>query len=171
MSAADKLQGMALSNGWTVTRHIAKNPNGTGGNFSQSYEVRNGDKRGFLKAFDFSPAFDPGVDTTMAIQALVESYNHERDILAHCSERKLSRVVIALEHGSVQVPGLSQIEGRVFYLIFELADCDVRVQMDMKTRFDGLWCIRALKDVTLGLFQVHKEMIAHQDAKPSNVLA
>jgi len=31
--------------------------------------------------------------------------------------------------------------------------------------------MRALKDVTLGLHQVHREMIAHQDAKPSNVLA
>lgn len=171
MSAADKLQGLTLENGWVVTRHLARNPNGTGGTFSQSYEVKNGAKRGFLKAFDFSAAFDPGVDTAGAIQILVESYNHERDILGYCGDRKLSNVVIAMDHGSIQVPGLSQMEGRVFYLIFELADCDVRVQMDTTKSFDALWCMRALKDVTLGLHQVHKEMIAHQDAKPSNVLA
>lgn len=31
--------------------------------------------------------------------------------------------------------------------------------------------MRAIKDVTHGLHQIHKEMIAHQDTKPSNVLA
>jgi eukaryotic-like serine/threonine-protein kinase len=35
---------------------------------------------------------------------------------------------------------------------------------------DVLWCMRALRDVSLGLHQVHREMIAHQDMKPSNVL-
>ncbi|WP_116091840.1 protein kinase domain-containing protein [Sphingomonas crusticola] len=171
MSAADQLTGLTLDNGWIVSKHLARNPNGTGGTFSQSYEVANGEKRGFLKAFDFSEAFDPGVDTVEAIRILVESYNHERDILDHCSDRRLSNVVIAIDHGSVQVPGLGQMEGRVFYLIFEMADSDVRVQMDVTKRFDALWCMRALKDVTLGLYQVHKEMIAHQDTKPSNVLA
>lgn len=171
MSAADKLEGLTLEGGWVVTNHLARNPNGTGGTFSQSYEVKLGSRCGFLKAFDFSEAFDPGVDTAEAIQILVESYNHERDILKYCGDRKLSNVVIAIDHGSVQVPGLNQMEGRVFYLIFEMADCDVRVQMDTTKSFDTLWCMRALKDVTLGLHQVHKEMIAHQDAKPSNVLA
>ena len=31
--------------------------------------------------------------------------------------------------------------------------------------------MRALKDVCLGLWQVHRELIAHQDVKPSNVLS
>lgn len=170
MSAADQLAGLTLQNGWQVTRHLTRNPNGTGGTFSQSYEVKNGNRVGFLKAFDFSQAFDQGVDTVEAIQNLVEAYNHERDVLSHCGERRLSNVVLAIDHGSVQVPGLSQMEGRVFYMIFEMAEGDVRVQMDLSSRFDALWCMRALRDVCLGLHQVHREMIAHQDAKPSNVL-
>lgn len=170
MTAAEKLIGLTLENGWKVTRHLQRPDGATGGTFSQSYEVRNGDRVGFLKAFDFAPAFDPGVDTAETIQILVEAYNHERDVLAHCGDRRLSNVVLAIEHGNVQVPGLSQMEGRVFYMIFEMARCDVRVQMDTKKQFDALWCMRALKDVCLGLHQVHREMIAHQDAKPSNVL-
>jgi eukaryotic-like serine/threonine-protein kinase len=170
MSAADQLVGLNLPNGWRVTRHLARHPNGTGGTFSQSYEVKNGDRIGFLKAFDFAPAFEPGVDTVSAIQILVDAYNHERDVLSHCRERRLSNVVLAIDNGSVQVPGLPTMEGRVFYMIFEMADGDVRVQMDVRTRFDMLWCMRALKDVCLALHQVHREMIAHQDAKPSNVL-
>jgi serine/threonine protein kinase len=171
MTAADQLAGLTLENGWEVVSLISRHPGSTGGVFSQSYEVRKGDKRGFLKAFDFSAAFNPGIDTVEALQILVGAYNHERDILGHCADQKLSKVVIAIDHGSVQVPNLSQMEGRVFYLIFEMADCDVRVQMDTSKSFDALWCMRALKDVTHGLHQVHKEMIAHQDTKPSNVLA
>jgi eukaryotic-like serine/threonine-protein kinase len=59
MTAADKLLGLELKNGWKVTKHIGRNPNGTGGTFSQSYEVEKGGKIGFLKAFDFWQAFEP----------------------------------------------------------------------------------------------------------------
>ena len=170
MSAADQLKGITLENGWKVTHHIARNPNGTGGTFSQSYEVQKADKRGFLKAFDFSGAFDPGVDTLTEVEKYIGDYTHEREVLRHCGERRLSNVVIAVDHGSVQVPNMSAIEGRVYYLIFEMAQCDVRVQMDVTKRLNTLTCMMALKDVTLGLFQVHKELIAHQDTKPSNVL-
>lgn len=171
MSAADKLLGLHLKDGWKVTRHLPRGPNSTGGMFSQSYIAEKGTAVGFLKAFDFSPAMEPDVDMANEIQKLIACYNHERAILDHCRGRRLSKVVVALDHGDVQVPGMGPMEGRVFYLIFEMAEGDVRVQMDTSTACDALWCMHALKDITLGLWQVHKEMIAHQDGKPSNVLA
>jgi serine/threonine protein kinase len=170
MSAADQLLGLSLANGWKVTGHLARNPNGTGGTFSQSYIAEKNGKIGFVKAFDFWEAFKPGVDTVTAIQILTAAYNHECDVLDHCGTRRLSKVVLAIDKGYVQVPGMGAMEGRVYYLIFEKAEGDVRCQMDTNKSFDALWCMRALKDVSLGLWQVHKEMIAHQDAKPSNVL-
>ena len=170
MSAADQLLGLHLENGWKVTRHLGRNPNGTGGTFSQGYVVEKPGKIGFLKAFDFWPAFEPGVDTASLIQALTSAYNYERDVLAHCGQKRLSRVVLAIDSGKVQVAGMSAMDGTVFYLIFEMAAGDVRVQMSTTTANGTLWCMRALRDVTLGLYQVHQEMIAHQDAKPSNVL-
>src|SRR5271155_5775863 len=94
----------------------------------------------------------------------------ERDILEHCKERKLSRVVVAVTHGYTQVGGLDPISGRVAYLIFELAESDVRRQVDIKSRLDCLICLSILDDVTLGLMQLHREAIAHQDLKPSNVM-
>lgn len=127
MTAASKLLGLVLLNEWKVTRHLARSPDATGGTFSESYEVRNGDRVGFLKAFDFSRAFEPDVDTTKRIEELVQDFNHEREVLSHCGNRRMSHVVVAIDHGSVQVPDLSQIEGRVFYMIFEMADGDVRV--------------------------------------------
>jgi serine/threonine protein kinase len=170
MSAAERLQGLALQKGWQVTRHLTRNPNGTGGTFSQSYEVRKDGKVGFLKAFDFARAFEAD-DPATALQVLTAAYNHERDVLKHCGDRRLSKVVLAIEHGHVQVPGMGPMEGRVFYLIFEMAEGDVRGQMDTETSCDALWCMRALRDVSLGLWQVHREMIAHQDTKPSNFLS
>lgn len=171
MSAAEKLEGLTLSNGWIVLEHLARNPNGSGGTFSQSYRVKRGEQVGFLKAFDFAHAFKPGADTTELIQLLTSAYNYEKAILAHCSHRRLSNVVLAMDHGHVQVPGLGEMEGRVFYLVFEMAEGDVRCQLDVNKSFDALWCMHALKDICLGLWQVNREMIAHQDVKPSNVLS
>ncbi|MDY0885379.1 protein kinase [Dongia soli] len=170
MTAAEKLEGMTLSGGWKVTKHLARRPNGSGGMFSHSYEVEKSDKRGFLKAFDFTDAFEPGAETIELLQILISAYHHEREILAHCRERRLSNVVLAIEHGNVDVPGYSQMEGRVYYLIFEMADGDVRCQMNTNLRLDNVWCMHVLKSVCLGLWQIHKEMIAHQDIKPSNIL-
>jgi serine/threonine protein kinase len=170
MSAADALEGLELQNGWKVTKRLNRSPGGSGGTFSQSYEAENAGRHGFVKAFDFWEAFEPGKDTLTILQALVSAYEHEKAILEHCRERRLSKVVLAIDHGQVQVPRYGNIEGRVYYLIFEMADNDIRCQMAVSTNFGTLVCMRALRDICLGLWQVHKEMIAHQDTKPSNIL-
>jgi serine/threonine protein kinase len=169
MSAAEQLEGMKLDGGWTVVKKVAHTPS-SGGMFSIPYIVIDSDgKEHFLKALDFSDAFNKA-DPARALQDLTSAYNHERDILEHCKERKLSRVVVAVTHGYTQVGGLDPISGRVAYLIFELAESDVRRQVDIKSRLDCLICLSILDDVTLGLMQLHREAIAHQDLKPSNVM-
>jgi serine/threonine protein kinase len=169
MNAAEHLVGMTLDGGWNVVRKIAHVPT-SGGMFSVPYIVadKNG-KEHFLKALDFSEAFNTP-DPARALQNMTSAYNHERDVLEHCRDRRLSRVVLAVTHGYAQVPGFSVIEGRVAYLIFELAESDVRKQVDLKNRLDCLISLSILNDVTLGMMQLHKEAIAHQDLKPSNVL-
>lgn len=170
MTAADHLLGLKLPGGWKVTQKLARSPNGTGGTFSQAYLVERDNQKGFLKAFDFWEAFEEGAETLEILQVLTAAYNHERGVLDHCQARRLSRVVVAVDHGHVQVPNFNQMEGRVYFLIFERADGDIRCQMDVLEKFDVEWSMQALKDVCLGLWQVHREMIAHQDTKPSNVL-
>src|ERR1700722_10146008 len=121
MSAAEQLEGMKLDGGWTVVKKVAHTPS-SGGMFSIPYIVIDSDgKEHFLKALDFSDAFNKA-DPARALQDLTSAYNHERDILEHCKERKLSRVVVAGTHGYTQVGGLAPISGLVAYLIFELAE-------------------------------------------------
>ena len=169
-SASTKLEGMTLPNGWKVVRRVLRNPNGSGGMFSHCYQVEKDGQRGFLKAFDFSAAFEPGTDAIRHLQIMTSAFEHERDILEICKEKRLSKVVIAIDHGQVQVDGFGEMEGRVYFLVFELADGDIRSQVDESARFNCLWSLRALRDVSLGLWQIHCQMVAHQDVKPSNVL-
>ena len=150
---------------------LLKHEFSSGGMFSVPYSVHDQDgKPHFLKAFDFSQAFEPGQDVIRVLASLTALYEHERDILDYFKVQRLSRVVTAIKHGYVRVPGMSTLDGTVYYLIFELASCDVRRQIDTEKRLNCVWCLQVLDDVTLGLWQAHRQAVAHQDLKPSNVL-
>ena len=56
------------------------------------------------------------------------------------------------------------------FLIFELADGDIRDSIDVSKAVSDQWRFQILHQTTLALLQLHKEKIAHQDLKPSNVL-
>lgn len=170
-SAAHKLLGLTLSEGWKISKKITRPMQSSGGNFSHGYVAEKNGKKAFVKALDFKEAFGTGVDTVTRLQELTSMYAHERDLLAICGEKRLSNVVVAIGHGSIDVPGMaSPMEGRAFYLIFELAESDVRIQVDTTTAKDTAWSLGVLYHTTLGLWQVHRQQIAHQDIKPSNVL-
>ena len=149
---------------------VKRPPFATGGMFSHGYWACNEGKFAFVKAFDFSKAFEPNANTLLILELLTASYKNERNILEHCRKKRLSNVVIAINHGSISVPDMGNIEGRVYYLIFERSDGDIRCQMDTTTASNGIWCMYVLRQTCLGLWQIHREFIAHQDLKPSNVL-
>jgi eukaryotic-like serine/threonine-protein kinase len=167
--ASANLDGLLLPTGWTVIRTVTPGADATGGQFSNAYVVSKDGTEGFLKAFDFSDAFRAN-NVIDALNQLTSAYMYERNLLLHCKEKRLRKVVVALEHGEVQVPNYDAMNGRVFYLIFHLAKGDMRNQISANGRLDEVWCSRALHDIGVGIFQVHRQMIAHQDLKPSNVL-
>ena len=170
MTAAEQLLGLTLDGGWVVSERIVRPPYASGGAFSHSYLATKNDGIAFVKAFDFSDVFEPGADTLKLLNERIASYEHERDVLEHCRSRNLSNVALAIGHGKVTVPGMSSMEGTVYYLLFNKADKDLRCRMEETDRSDIVWCLRAVRHVCLGLWQVHRESIAHQDLKPSNVL-
>lgn len=168
-SLANNLIGRKLNGGWHVKELVARTPGQTGGNFSVGYivEHENGNK-GFLKALDYSSAFQEE-NRTAALKAMLDAYEFEKDVLTKCNNKRLNRVVTAFEFGSIDVDKL-RIDGAVDYLIFELADSDLRKHLDTVNKLDESWRLRSLHNIAVGINQLHKIDIAHQDLKPSNVL-
>lgn len=169
---AARLEGRTLQSGWRVAKLIPKQPGQTGGCFSCSYAVEKGGRRAFLKALDYSQAEQlsqqSGIDTPTALQILIEAYNFERNLLKECNKRRMDRVVIAIEDGSIKVE--DGVFGTVNYLIFEEADGDVRSHLAIAQKVELAWILRCLHHLATGVYQLHSADVAHQDLKPSNIL-
>ena len=163
------LTGHDLNNGWKVDSIVTRSPTATGGKFSVGYKVKHVDgKIGFLKAIDLSEVFQ-AKDTMQAMQAVSEAYNFEVLVSKKCSQ--LKNVVSIYEHGEVTIPGGHPGINKVFYLLFESADGDIREILDRENRHDdSRWKLKSLRNVASGIGQLHANGITHQDLKPSNVL-
>jgi hypothetical protein len=124
-----ELEGKSLGDGWTVGPMFKPGPDATGGNFSVSYVVDAGSRKGFLKAFDFRV---PGhiTDKAAYLRYMSNLYIFERDLLDYCKQCKISKVVTSIHHGEIDEP--SAPLGSIFYIVFELADGDSRRQASLK---------------------------------------
>ena len=118
---AARLKGLTLSSGWVVTEEIQRQPGATGGQFSGGYKVQRDGRVAFLKALDYSKAEEialaTGIDTLTALQGLINAYQFKRNLLRDCKQKRMDRIVVALEDGSVKVD--AGAFGEVNYLIFE----------------------------------------------------
>ena len=56
--AAHMLKGRELPGGWRVIEKIERDPDATGGHFSVGYIVERNGSRGYLKALDYTLAFE-----------------------------------------------------------------------------------------------------------------
>lgn len=168
LNAAEDLAGERLAGGWTVIDRIPDRPGATGGNFSISYTARHDDGReGFCKVLNYQMAMI-SPDPATALQGLVEAYNFERDLLRECGEDRLSRVVLSVADGQFQRTGYAF--PTVSYLIFEIAEGDIRKVLDTHPSVTLAMKLRWLHHAATGLRQLHDRGVAHQDVKPSNVL-
>lgn len=80
----------------------------------------------------------------------------------------MTKVAFVIDSGEETVPGFTI--NLVPYLIFELADGDVRQNLNYSKKLDFAWKLKSLHDVAVGLQQLHNVNISHQDLKPSNIL-
>ena len=164
---AERLTGMELLNGWKVERPVNPPANSYGGLNSKSYIV-NSETQGqaFLKAMDYTAPF-ANEDVMNDLYAKIQGYYFERDLLRRCIG--MSRVVSLLDSGEIHINPNDRYEV-VHYLIFELADGDVRPYVGYRDATNIPKVLQMMHQATVGLKQLHTAHIAHQDIKPANVL-
>lgn len=173
-SAANNLQGRTLKTGWKVIEKITKDDNSTGSVFSICYKVKKDDKICFLKAFNFTPFFQLSEQSgqnrsiTDVIGDMINAYKYERDLSEHCKAGHVTKVAFVIDSGEEIIPNYSI--NIVPYLIFELADGDVRHNLQYSEKLDFAWKLKSLRDIATGLKQLHNVNVSHQDLKPSNIL-
>lgn len=166
VNAALHLEGKVLDGGWKVEALLDPDPSATGGFFSVGYFVTHeSGRKGFLKVLDLASVISFGVD---AMFEATSAYRAERDLLLMCGSRKLSRVVTAISHGELTLP--EYMLAQVNYIIFELAAHDVRVALSQTQTITHALMLEYLRNLAVGLRQLHSNEVAHQDLKPSNFL-
>lgn len=162
---ASRLEGKKVGS-WNVTKRKLKDANDSSGFFSSCYFVEN-DKgeKAFLKAYNYLYAFGRKTGTADTLKYMTENFTYERDLLALCENNKMRRVVIAIDSGEYTEP--DEILS-VPYLVFEHADGGNLSNFLPIT--DLAWKLHSFHGALLGVSQLHKAKVAHQDIKPSNIL-
>lgn len=169
-NAAESLVGKDLKNGWVVIEKIEPKVGSTGGFFSFCYIVERNEQRAFLKALNFQAFFQlfPNRSIVDILQEQTHAYQYEKDLLLRCKNNKLSKVSRIIDEGEEYLQGFTI--PNVPYLIFEMAESDIRSHMNFSRNVDMVWKLKSLHNVAVGLKQLHSVEIGHQDLKPSNVL-
>lgn len=166
--AAHLLEGRILDGGWLVGKKIEKSNKGSVGIYSCYYEVSQGDRKGFLKAFDYSNAAKITDNFAAEIHNITATFNLEKEILEICRDNGCKNVIEILDTGATNIPEATEYP-RVEYLILELAEGNINEALeDPKISLE--WKIRSLHQLAKGLSELHKLSIAHQDIKPANIV-
>lgn len=175
-NAAHSLLGHTLKTGWLVKEKIQKNSNQTGSTFSVGYIVEKNSESCFLKAFDFGAFLatavpkngETDIDIVDVVNDMTTAFIYERDLSKHCKNKHVTKVIFVKEAGQEFIQGMAIPV--VPYLIFDLADGDIRKNLDFSNKLDYAWRLKSLHDIAVGLKQLHQIEVSHQDLKPSNIL-
>lgn len=170
LTAKDHLEGMTLASGWTLVERLKPSPGSSGGNFGAGYRAMKGDEIAFVKAIDFVSALREA-DPLAALGKLIAEATFEKDVLAYCSERGMTKVLKYLGHEYISSDGTDNPLTNVSCLIMEAGDQDLRRLINVVGAPPCAWNLQVMKDVSLGLAQLHGGEIAHLDIKPSNVIS
>ncbi len=178
--AAWNLTGKTTDNGWSIVErlpHRSEDPKEekTGGAFSVGYRVEKEGKLSFMKVFDIVKAFEKGRRLEVEIERITGEYNHEKALLDLCTSGRMSRVVKILDHGVILTPFPLSFDPDytlpLHYIIFERADGgDIRDVFNTYDKVNDAIKLEYLHHTIVGIQQIHKAQISHQDIKPSNVV-
>ena len=171
---AQNLEGHTLGD-WHIEKKY-DHKSSTGGHFSIGYEVKNthNGNKAFLKALDYSSAFD-SPSFADELNSLTAAYIFERDLLNKCKDKHLKYVIRILDCGDYSIPKEQYPDGivicpKINYIVLEMADNSMRNMIELSSAFDYSWILRSLHNTAVAINEMHTNLIAHQDIKPSNVL-
>ncbi len=169
-SPASLLTGQTLPSGWNLVQQLAKAPGGSGSNFCVGYIAERSGQKAFVKAIDFVKALK-APDPIAELGKLTSLATFEREAMELCETQNLSRLIrlISFEYVNLD-PALSPMS-QVYCLIMEIGAGDLRKQLSHVGVFSCSAVFSILSDVALGMSQLHRHGVAHQDVKPSNVIS
>ncbi len=169
MDIVEKLEGYTFDKRWLIKKKMVATDKQSGSIFSIGYIVEKDAQEYFMKVFDFNAFFNEDADNMMeALHNMTSAHKHEKELSEYCKSNYVNKVVHVVDYGEEKIEGYPFM--RVPYLIFELADGDVRKIISEDASIDDSWFFKSLHDIGLGLKQLHKLKISHQDLKPSNIL-
>lgn len=173
-TASCNLQGRLLvghqaDREWEVLDLLSVKEDETPGQFSVTYRVRAKDgTMAFLKASDIG-MFAQGADFLTRLVIAASAQKFEREILDHCRGNNMDRVVTAIDYGDFETTH-EGIRDRVFFIVFELAEGDLRRHVNVDSQPSLSWMLTALKNFFVGIQQLHSGEVCHNDFKPANAL-
>lgn len=164
---AQSLEGTLLPCGWKVSQYIPKEDGQSGGNFSVGYKATKDDKEAFLKALDYKKLMNSrGIPKpSEALAHMASSFEFEKNILEQCNNGGMSKIIRSFSSDTLNIDSFL-----VPYIIFEMAQSDIRKFSLNQAGFDLAWTLRTMHQVATGIKQLHSAGISHQDIKPSNIL-
>jgi eukaryotic-like serine/threonine-protein kinase len=108
-------------------------------------------------------------DPVKALLQIANAHDFERSILEQCSGSRLDKVVTALDSGTVEVTN-EGVRDFAFYIIFELANGDLRQFVNIEKGNDLIWVVSAIHSFCVAINQIHGIDVYHNDLKPANGL-
>jgi len=168
INLAENLEGRILNDKWRIISKKNIAVGRTPGQFSICYLVEEIEtkKIAFLKAFDIQSFIKSG-NSAEALKLVAEAYLFEKNLLERCKDIRLRRVVVSIDYGEY-IPKDALYP--VYFLIFEMADDDIRKYTDLAKGIDIAWLLKVMHTVAVGVQELHNNLIAHQDLKPANIL-
>lgn len=178
--ASGDLEGKMVAD-WRVSKKLEapdKFKNQTGGNFSTCYVVEKNGQNAFMKVLDYYKImkYKKSQSTTQVMQDASTEFNYEKSLSKYCVKHKVSKVIYYIDSGDITFDGYL-VNGSVSYIVYEMADGDVRKIMafsskaELAAKINSLSLkLKSLHDVSVGISQLHNNAISHQDIKPSNIL-
>jgi serine/threonine protein kinase len=155
---------------WTVVERISGEEDKSGMFHSIGYKVKSDDGReAFMKVTDLDLLTDSEYSVYERTKVAIQAHSIERQMLEHCRGNNMDRIVVAIDFGDTVITHAGCREP-IFYLMFDLAESDVRVHVDKRSRFDRIWTLGALHDLAVAIQQLHKGSVCHNDIKPENLL-